>query len=200
MPREKSSSRTDLLDNAMKAFWKIGFHVISVSDLVRETGVSRAGIYSDHANKKELFHACLDRYEEIVVDPLFSSVEKADSGIEDIRAYLEALLKRFEANPGAGIGCLVGNTFTQLTSDDDETRDKILQFYERLTDGYRNALTNENRQDRRLSKTEIDDLASYAMISVQGLWSYSRLTQDSAVLRQYTETLIVVLEMRLHGG
>lgn len=184
----------------MKAFWKIGFHVVSISDLVRETGVSRAGIYSDFANKRELFHACLDRYQEVVVNPLFAPVEKADAGIEGIRAYLEALLKRFEANPNAGVGCLVGNTFTQLTQDDDETRDKILQFYERLTSGYRNALTSENSIDKRLSEAEIDDLASYVMISVQGLWTYSRLTQDSTVLRQYIETLIAFLESRLHGA
>ncbi len=182
----------------MKAFWEIGFHVVSMSDLVRETGVSRAGIYSDFANKRELFHACLDRYQEVVVAPLFAPVEKADAGIEGIRAYLEALLQRFEANPNTGIGCLVGNTFTQLTQDDEETRQKILQFYGRLTGGYRTALTSENSVEQRLSEAEIDDLANYVMISVQGLWTYSRLTQDSSVLRQYIETLIAVLESRLH--
>ncbi len=58
----------------------------------------------------------------------------------------------------------------------------------------------ENSVDQRLSEAETDVLANYVMISVQGLWAYSRLTQDSSVLRQYIETLIAFLELRLHGA
>lgn len=199
MPRAKSQSREDLLDSAMKAFWHIGFHVISIGDLVRETGVSRGSIYSDFSDKRELFHACIDHYEKVVMSPLFESVEAKGAGIDGIRDFLEALLTRFKATPGAGPGCLVGNTFTQLPQK-DETREKILQFYAKRTCGYRKALAYENKLSKLLTQPEIDDLANYVTISVQGLWSYSQLTEDESVLRHYSDTLIAFLELRMHGA
>lgn len=197
MPRAKSRSRENLLDNALQTFWKIGYHVVSMGDLVRETGVSRAGIYSDFAGKDDLFHACLDRYQEVVVTPAFAPVEAEGAGIDSIEIYLHNLLARFEAAGGYGRGCLVGNTLTQIPEDKVETRQKLGAHCDRLVRGFQHALTKENGQHGPLSQSEIDDLARYTMISVQGLWSYSRLTDDVAVLRSCSDTLMESLRARL---
>lgn len=199
MPRAKSYSRRNLLDNALNTFWKIGYHVVSMEDLVRETGVSRAGIYSDFGGKQDLFHACLDRYQEIVVTPAFAQVEAKGAGIDSIETYLNNLLTRFEAAGGFGKGCLVGNTLTQIPEDEVETQHKLRTHCDRLTRGFHQALKNENGPHGPLTQPEITDLAHFTMISVQGLWSYSRLTDDIAELRACSETLITVLKTRLHG-
>ncbi|WP_339760308.1 TetR/AcrR family transcriptional regulator [uncultured Sulfitobacter sp.] len=200
MPRAKSHSREQLLDSALSTFWKTGYHVVSMGDLVRETGVSRAGIYSDFSGKQDLFHACLDKYQEIVVTPAFTPVEAPGAGLDGIRAYLSNLLNRFEAADGFGIGCLVGNTLTQIAIEDVATREKLLEHCDRLTNGFRKVLTRENSQNETLTAAQIDDLARYTMISVQGLWSYARLTGDVAVLRAYSDNLVTSLEARLRGA
>ncbi|MGI9356458.1 MAG: TetR/AcrR family transcriptional regulator [Rhizobiaceae bacterium] len=199
MPRARSHSRASLVDRALNTFWKTGYHVVSMGDLVRETGVSRGGIYGDYSGKQELFHACLDRYQETVVTPAFAPVEADDAGVEGIREYLENLLDLFEATEGFGIGCLVGNTLTQIETDEVETRKKLQNHCDRLTNGFRKVLAHENRLKGALDPSEIDVLAHYTMISVQGLWSYSRLTDDVAVLRQYSITLITHLQSQFRG-
>lgn len=78
--------------------------------LVPETGVSRAGIYSDFDGKEILFRVCLDRYQEIVVTPAFAPVEATGAGIDSIATYLNNLLERFESASGLGRGCLVGTS------------------------------------------------------------------------------------------
>ncbi|WP_417808118.1 TetR/AcrR family transcriptional regulator [Thioclava sp.] len=200
MSRPKSRSRETLLDNALNTFWKTGYHVVSIGDLVRETGVSRAGIYSEYSGKQDLFHACLDRYQEVVVTPAFSPVEAEGAGLDAIRTYLSNLMARFEAAGGFGIGCLVGNTLTQIPEDDTATREKLLEHCTRLTNGFRKVLVHENGPNGPLSADEIDDLARYTMISVQGLWSYARLTDDVAALRAYSETLVASLKASLRGA
>lgn len=199
MPRSKSYSRESLVDNALKTFWKMGYHVVSMGDLVRETGVSRAGIYSDYPGKQALFHACLDRYQDVVVTPAFSPVEAENAGINGIRAYLENLLDRFEAAGGHGIGCLVGNTLAQIEPDEHETRQKLQAHSDRLCDGFRKAIRHDNASRGRLSDAEIDHLAQYTMISVQGMWAFSRQTEDVALLRGYANTLITFLEAKVQG-
>ena len=61
-------------------------------------------------------------------------------------------------------------------------------------------LTHENSQNGTLTAAQIDDLARYTMISVQGLWFYARLTDDVAVLRAYSDNLVTSLEARLRGA
>lgn len=200
MPRPRSHSRSALVDNAMKAFWKIGYQAVSMGDLVRETGVSRGGIYSDFAGKQELFHACLDHYQEAVVTPAFAQVEAEDAGIDAIRCYFDNLLSGFEAMEGFGIGCLVGNTLTQIDPSEEATQEKLQAHCTRLFNGFRKVLARENGPDGALSAAELDDLAHFTMISAQGLWSYSRLTDDAAILHRYAETLIASIETRLRGA
>jgi len=199
MPRAKSHSRDNLLDNALNTFWKIGYHVVSMGDLVRETGVSRAGIYGDFDGKEDLFHACLDRYQETVVTPAFAPVEATGAGIDSIEIYLNNLLDRFDKVGGFGRGCLVGNTLTQIPEDAVETRQKLRAHCDRLTAGFRKVLTHENGRLGLLTQTQIDDLARYTMISVQGIWSYSRLTEDVAELRAASDVLITGMKSQLRG-
>lgn len=200
MPRAISHTRATLVDSALITFWKHGYQVVSIVDLVRETGVSRGGIYSDFAGKQELFHACLDRYQEVVVTPVFAPVEAEGAGIDAIRQYLENLLARYDESGGLGIGCLVANTLGQIRPEETETRERLDAHGRRLTAGFRRALSHENAVSRRMSDGEVDALASFTMVSVQGLWSFSRSTNDSNNLHQLTNTLLACLEARVRGA
>lgn len=199
MPRVKSHSRTALVDSALTQFWKVGYHVISMNDLVRGTGVSRGGIYSDFNGKEDLFHACLERYQETVVTPVFGQVEADHAGLEAIRHYLETLIEMFENSDGPGPGCLVANTLAQIDHDETETRLRLEQHGKRLTAGFHAVLTRENQSTGRLSEADIDALADFTLISIQGMWSRSREVSDAGSLRQYTDTLMMFLEARVRG-
>ncbi len=197
MARLKSPSRHALVDSALKLFWKQGYRAVSMGDLVRETGVSRGSIYSDFSGKEALFHACLDRYQEKVVTPAFSVVEEKDAGLRAIRHYLENLLARSEAHRGPDSGCLVLNTLAQVTNEDAETMARLRAHGDRLQTGIHQALARENKKLQRLEDCEVEDLARFTLISIQGLWSQSRGTKDTAALRQYCDTLLDLLATRL---
>lgn len=199
MPRTKSISRSALVDSALKLFWKKGYHVVSVGDLVRETGVSRGGIYSDFKGKEDLFHACLQRYQEIVVTPAFAPVEAKGAGLNAIRTYLDHLLERSEAHHSLGTGCLVLNTLAQLAPEDQATRHLLNAHLARLARGFRMALAQEAKASRPLDPADLEALTNFTLISIQGLWSYSRTTSDVTLLRQYCDTFIQLLQDRLHA-
>lgn len=200
MPRPKSHSRTALVDSALLTFWKTGYHVVSMGDLVRETGVSRGGIYSDFAGKQELFHACLQRYQETVVSPLLAPLEKKGAGLEAIAQYLNVIVTAVENSEGPFVGCLIINTLAQLEPDDTETRELLESHFKRHEDGFRAVITNENKALKRLSKKEIDSLAKFVAISVQGLASRFRTATDAKPLRQFARTLMQILKTQIHGN
>lgn len=197
MARLKSPSRHALVDTALKLFWSRGYRAVSMGDLVRETGVSRGSIYSDYAGKDALFHACLDRYQEKIVTPAFAPVEREGAGLAEIRQYLETLLARSEAHSGPDSGCLVLNTLAQVSPQDVETLTRLQAHGRRIHSGLHQALSNENRKYGQLDTEEIDALAQFTVISIQGLWAQSRGSRDTAPLRQYCETLLSLLSSRL---
>ena len=199
MSRPKSHTRTALVDSALSTFWKTGYHVVSMGDLVRETGVSRGGIYSDFAGKQELFHACLERYQETVVTPNLASVEATGAGIAAIGQFLEAIISGFEKSDGPCVGCLVVNTLAQLEPGDTETRELLEEHFKRQEDGFRAAITNENKAKKKLSKKEVDALAKFVTISVQGLASRFRMATDAKPLRQFSLTLMEIVTAQVHG-
>ena len=168
-----------------------------MGDLVRETGVSRSSLYSDFPSKDALFHACLDRYQETVVTPAFGPVEQEGAGLSEIRLYLEHLMQRSEAACGPNNGCLVLNTLAQITPQEVETLERLKAHGKRLQTGLYQALWHENQKQQRLDEAEIEALARFTLISIQGLWAQARGSSDSAPLRQYCETLLALLSSRL---
>ena len=172
MPRPRSHSVKELKLNAMKHFWKFGFHASSMSDLVDATNVSRHGIYSEFGGKHQLFLACLELYEEEVVTPAFARVESADAGLAEIADYFEFQINRAEQSGLPGPGCLVANTLTELAPHDPDIQKAARAHNRRLKKGFSNAISNVSRGS--LSKAEVGELGSFLVISAQGLWSLSR--------------------------
>ncbi|MDB5579693.1 MAG: regulatory protein TetR [Bradyrhizobium sp.] len=64
MGRPRKFSREGVLRAAIPLFWKMGFTRTSVQDLERTSGVNKSGLYSEFADKEELFLASLRYYLE----------------------------------------------------------------------------------------------------------------------------------------
>jgi len=198
MARPKTDNRTALVDSALSTFWKTGYHVVSMTDLVQATGVSRGGIYSDFSGKQALFHACLDRYQDDFVTPYLAPVEKQDAGITAIRAYLESIISAVESSDSPSMGCLVVNTLAQLDPDDTETRALLEAHIQRQQNAFYTAISNENKLENNLSETEIEMLAEFVTTSIQGLAARYRMAEDTQPMRLYAESLMQMLKARLH--
>ena len=199
MPRSKSQSRTDLVDNALVAFWNIGFQALSMDDLVRKTGVGRGAIYSDFKGKRELFHACLARYQEVAVTPMFGQVEAEDARLSTIMKFLKDGISFQESQNRPMPGCLVVNTLAQLDPADTETKQHLDFHTDRLTNGFRAVFERENSLTGALSDQEVTALAEFTTISVLGLWSNARKITDGDELRRYVDTLISLISAKLNG-
>jgi len=199
MPRPKSDSRLALVDSALSMFWKDGYHVVSMGDLVRETGVSRGGIYSDFAGKQELFHACLERYQEKIVTPNLALIETDEAGIAAIGKYMQTIISAFKQSDGPCMGCLMVNSLPHLEPDDTKSRQLLEAHFKRLENGFRTAIANENKAKKKLSKKEIDELANFVAISIHGLTSRVRIATNAKPLQQFANTLIQILEARVCG-
>ena len=195
MPRERFYSTREITLRAMRYFWEHGYHASSINDLVNATDVSRHSFYSEFDGKHELFLACLKLYDDEVVTPAFSRVESSGAGLREIAQYFEFQINLADQSGLPGPGCLVANTFTEVAPHHPEVYAAVERHNRRLKKGFANALRDANKENL-LSNKEIGELASFLVVSAQGLWSMSRGVTNVRTLRRYVATLLKLIRLR----
>jgi TetR/AcrR family transcriptional repressor of nem operon len=183
MPRPPSFSNDALTDRALEQFWGHGYNATSMDDLVRTTSVSRHGIYKTYGGKKQLFLACFERYQDIVVSPAFDVVEKDQAKFSHVGQYFEHQISSGEAMGLPGPGCFVANSATEVAPFDPDTMNEVRKHNVRLHQGFKNAITNEFASNSTLQKHDIEELAELMVVFTNGLWSRSRTVTDAGTLR-----------------
>tara|TARA_R110000772_G_scaffold111558_9_gene215558 strand:- start:1070 stop:1648 length:579 start_codon:yes stop_codon:yes gene_type:complete len=190
----------------MWLFWNKGFHATSMDDLVQATKVSRGGIYADFGGKKKVFMACLQHYRDNIVTPAFSRVEAEGADLSAIASFFEYQLSRMAEVGIPGLGCLIGNSLTEITPHDDDIHAAVEAHNIHLKNGFNTALHNQCSAARaqgaggHLSDEEIEQVALFLVTSAQGLWATSRSTNDVSVLQQYAHMLIELVAAKIKGA
>jgi len=163
--------------------------------LVKATGVSRHGIYSDVGGKRELFLEGFTAYQNRVVAPALLAIESSESGLSGIYKYFETQISLAASGGLPGPGCLVANAMTETAPHDGAVAAKVAEHNHRLTMAFTKAIT---RQAPDLPEEERKELGAFLTLTTQGFWSMSRTIDQANVLHDYVETLMDLIRRRLH--
>lgn len=193
MPRSRSHSKEDLVLSAMHHFWREGYSATSMDDLVKSTGVSRHGIYSDVGGKSALHLEAISAYQNAIVSPAFEQVERNGAGLNELASYFETQICLAEEVGLPGPGCFIANSSTETAPHDKEVERHVQLHHQRLKIGFQNVIQNSAPH---MSKRDQEDLAEFLVVSTQGLWSSSRVVSSSEHLRRHVDTLLKLLKVR----
>ena len=200
MPRPKTFSRDDMIAAAMEVFWRRGFGATSMDDLVRETKISRAVLYSAFPGKQALFLACLDAYVQTIVSAAFAPVEAPGAGLAEIAGFFETQIAAAERLGLPGPGCLMANSMTERAPHDPEALARVRAHNARLEKGFLNALQGAAaRGGATAAPTSLADCAALLVVFANGLWSTSRQERDGEALRQSVREMLGMIEGRIRG-
>jgi len=89
--------REAILEAAFVQFMRYGFRRTSMEDIARETGVSRASLYTRFSNKEEIFRCLSEGLHEEALAAVEAALAGAGPLAERVRAALEAKMGRFLA-------------------------------------------------------------------------------------------------------
>lgn len=90
----KEKRREDLLSAAAKVFAAQGYHKTLISDIVQTARVGQGTFYRYFADKREIFEALFDRFEQDLLSHFASMTERLPETAED---YLDASLRGISA-------------------------------------------------------------------------------------------------------
>lgn len=98
----KSNKREDILNSALKLFFKKGFNATSVEEITREAGISKGSFYTYFQSKEELLteviRISLEKTSERFLEFLYS---KSDNPVEVLESFFDLnldLAKEYSSN------------------------------------------------------------------------------------------------------
>ncbi|MFY0784182.1 TetR/AcrR family transcriptional regulator [Peribacillus simplex] len=151
MARSKEFDEKAVLRKAMELFWEQGYEKTSMQDLVDHMGIHRRSIYDTFGDKRSLFLASLNHYEELIVNEMESIIRSTSSIKQAIRDVFIFILNSIEQYPK---GCLSVNAAIELSLLDKEIGRIVTKMFNRTEDMFNN-LIKRGQTSGELSK-EID--------------------------------------------
>lgn len=156
MARRKAFQPDEALDSALALFWRKGYEATSVADLVEALGVNRGSLYTTFKDKRSLYLAALERYDEREVGAWVRHLRNAQGpGRERIQSLFDQRIRAVEER-GDRRGCLICNAAVEVAPFDSEVERQVKASHERLAAAFSVALaadpgvpTEPERRDRR---------------------------------------------------
>ena len=192
MARPKTFDRDEVVDRAMRVFWRRGYEATSVRDLVHATGINRASMYDTFGDKRGLFLAAVERYVEAVSGPRLKLLDGPGSGLAAIRGFFDDLIDS-SLGDGRRFGCLVTNTTIELAAHDDEVGAIMRTGLGRVEQAFRRTLERAGTEGELAPGQDLRALARFLLATVNGIRVLARANPDEAMLRDVVDTALSVL-------
>ena len=188
MGRRREFDEAEVVDKAMRAFWKNGWRDTTPQFLVEATGLSRSSLYATFGSKQGLFLAALNLYVE--EQESFLSQLLADGTVREGLERLYALMVDMMRPGGKGMTCLVASSLLEVPAEDDETVAHVARGRARMTAVY------EARFQRAIDEGELDgvrtagELAGFIATVNDGIKIAARAKASADQLRSITRMAV----------
>lgn len=182
MPRAKQFCEKEVLNKAMKLFWKKGFHATSVQDLVSTLGISRASLYDTFGDKKNLFNSAFENYVTQSVSFINDFFEKQQSIKEGFYLLLNTVVSQ-SIEDKEHKGCFVVNTITEMTPCDKELEKKLFKSRKKIKKVFQRLIEVAQEKGEICKKKDAKSIASALYILYSGLQVASKVRPKEKELK-----------------
>ena len=192
MARTKEFEPEKALTRAMDLFWRRGYEATSVHDLLEEMGIGRGSMYDTFGDKRALFLAALDRFEETRVSRADEILEGSASAVEGIRRLFETTIEGLVSYEPRR-GCLLANTAVELAPHDEQIARRISCYVRRTEDAFERALVRGRATGEIPADKDPKALARFLVSILHGVRVLARAGVDRDVLDDSVRTALEAL-------
>jgi len=190
--RPREFERDVVLDRAMQVFWTRGYAATSIHHLVDQMGIQRGSLYDTFGDKRALFFAAIDRYDQVVTAKLLAALDDP-RGKNAIRRFFR-LKVDLALEPGRPRGCLVTNSATELASRDRGTARRVGAVLTKIEAAFHRAVVRAQKAGEIEPTRNPRALARFLTSSAQGLSVMAKTFPERAVLEDIVKVILAALE------
>lgn len=189
MPRLPAFDNDHVLDQAMYAFWRRGYHATSIRDLIKATGLQPGSLYAAFGGKRQLFQCVLDHYHQYNIDRIRAHLNTDAPPLERIRLVFDRLVKRCLEDMEAR-GCLMSNTILELSCVDTELSRRANDMFDEIEQALIPVIREGQEQGQIPRDKQASGLARYLVSNIHGIRVYSRNSPESSHLRGLVDKIL----------
>jgi TetR/AcrR family transcriptional repressor of nem operon len=193
--RHREFERDVVLDRAMRLFWSRGYEATSIQQLVARMGIQRGSLYGAFGDKRALFFAAMERYEQVMTARLLATLEAPGSGLAAIRRFFRLKVKA-ACERGRPRGCLVTNSATELAPGDRGAASRIGASLGKIEAAFQRTVVRAQQAGEIDPARDARALARFLTSSAQGLSVMAKASRDRATLDDVVRVTLEVVSRR----
>lgn len=189
MARTKAFDTDEVLDRALRIFWRNGYEGTSMQDLIDGMQINRASLYDTFGNKEALYLAALQRYQKQNREQMQQLLDRHAS----VRAALDELLEMMiqeSLNDPEKKGCFVVNATTGLANRYPTINRLVSDNEQQVAYAFEKLIKQGQTQGEIGVERDVPTLSSYLFASLQGLRVLAVTNSDLPLLRQVKDTVL----------
>jgi TetR/AcrR family transcriptional regulator, transcriptional repressor for nem operon len=193
MPRHKEFDPDQVMQEAMEAFWERGYNATSVNDLLAEMNLNRGSLYGTFGDKKQLFLAALDKYDQQGLETLKEILDRPGSARSAIRELVFLAADNCTGEFGRR-GCLAAKAAMELAPRDKDVAAWLKRVHKRNETLLAETLRRGQEQgefDRRLDPHAA---ARLVLISLMGLKLLGTASPSEKEVHEVAKLILRALE------
>ncbi len=168
MGRQIEFDTQGALDKAMMLFWKKGYSLVSLKELLEEMAILNGSFYNSFGSKQSVFVAALKNYVNTVVEERLGIIGEKETLREGLDAYFTILFEACENENKPG-GCMFLNLFSGGAKDDPEATAVLNEELQRVEMFLIEQTTQAKQRGEFLVDTDPRTMALLIITYIKGL-------------------------------
>jgi TetR/AcrR family transcriptional regulator, transcriptional repressor for nem operon len=186
-------TRERILARSAQLFNRQGYSGSSLSDIMRETGLEKGGIYNHFSSKEQLTLESFDYAYKLVQQRVRQALAGKLNAIERLLAIVSVFHREVEDPPVAG-GCPILNTAIEADDANETLRDRAMAAMDDWrTTIHRIVNKGIDRQEIRPG-VDADEVASILIATLEGAIMLSSLYKDPRHMKRAADHIIHYIE------
>jgi AcrR family transcriptional regulator len=197
---KKEEQRHRIMEAAIRAFARKGYHNTTMDDIVKESGLSKGTLYWYFENKKQLFMALLEHDVESGKAEMIAEARKHNTFIAQIRALFDIYLEFNQAHDEAH-----ENTYRRISAEywqqaviDPDIREIYIKHYYTFWTDFATELLIEAKTRSEIAKDiDIEAIISVLIAVFDGLMLQWMVKYNPVSIERVFKTFMLMLEKSL---
>ena len=184
MATKGMQTRQDIIEKSMQLFSVKGYFNTSVNDILAVTGLTKGGLYGHFRNKEDIWYAVYDQAVAIWRNIVLKGAEEITDPLERIERTIENDMKNYLGADVFEGGCFFFNMLVELSGQSSSMAGSILKGFIKFSGLIRDWLKEADQKEMLKDGLDLDEIAHFIVISLNGAAPLYAATRDSRVWKQ----------------
>ncbi|AZQ64056.1 TetR/AcrR family transcriptional regulator [Flammeovirga pectinis] len=174
-----------ILDTAFKLFYRDGFNLISINQIMKETALTKGAFYHHFKNKQEIGEAVITQIvQQRIVNNMINPLSEEGDFIENLKSIFTLRIKNFTTYEKEK-GCPTNNLINEISGSEEVYRNAL----KTIIDEWRLVLakTLDVEKDKGTIKQDVNThaVAVFLISSFEGVRGLRKLYRDDIIFDNY---------------